>query len=341
MDATEHDNQAFTVSAVIPAYNIGKLVARAIDSVLAQTHKADEIIVVDDGSTDDTASVIKNYGPKVRYVYQDNLGLAGARNTGIRAATCEWVAFLDGDDEWLSDNLSLQMALLKRNPDMVWSAGNYINCLCNENRRRPYIRPDKGRKLLSGKDYFDDFFDAYMHDAAGNANTMLIKRQILHEAELFRQELPFAEDTDLWFRMAMRWPQIGFVHQPVAVYHLHRPGSLMDFTQSAKRLEVICDIVERSAGLAKEHDRMDKFAPCADFLLRRVIRSSLFEYRMAGLVEDMLQRFDELLSVRYKMCTRFLTRFPRTTAFVLHAISRTVRFFNLRRRVVRPPRRSR
>ena len=95
MDSTQHDNQTFAISVVIPAYNISKLVARAIDSVLAQTHQPDEIIVVDDGSTDDTADIIKSYGSKVIYIYQENLGLAGARNTGIKNATCEWVAFLD------------------------------------------------------------------------------------------------------------------------------------------------------------------------------------------------------------------------------------------------------
>ena len=340
MDLTQHDNQTFAISVVIPAYNIGKLVARAIDSVLAQTHQSDEIIVVDDGSTDDTASAIKSYGSKVHYIYQANLGLAGARNTGIRAATCEWVAFLDGDDEWLPDNLRLHMGSLKRNSDLVWSAGNFDNFLADKNRRQSYIRSDKGLKLLSGKDYFDDFFDAYMNDAAGNANTMIIKRRILHEAGLFRQELPFAEDTDMWFRIAMQWPRIGFIPQPVAVYHLQRPGSLMDFTHSAKRLEVICDILERSAALAKEHNRMDKFAPCAGFLLRRIIRSSLFEYRMAQLVKDMVRRFDTFLSPGYKKRTLFLAQSPRGTAFVLHAVSRIVRVFNLRRRVVRPPRRS-
>lgn len=341
MDTTEHKYRPFTISVVIPAYNIGKLVSRAIASVLAQTHQPDEIIVVDDGSTDDTADIIKSYGSKVKYIYQANLGLASARNTGIRAATCEWVAFLDGDDEWLPDNLRLHADVLKRNPDLVWSAGNFDNFLAGDNRRTPYIGPDKGRKLLGGKDYFDDFFDAYMNDAAGNANTMVIRRRILHEAGLFRRELPFAEDTDLWFRMAMRWPQIGFIPQPVAVYHLQRPGSLMDFTQSAKRLEVICDIVERSLTLAKEHNRMDKFAPCGGFLLRRTIRSSLFEYASARLVQDMLKRFDPLFSTGYKTFIRILTRFPRATAFVLHLTSGIVRTLNLRRRVVRPPRRSR
>lgn len=341
MDTTEHKDRPFTVSVVIPAYNIGKLVARAINSVLAQTHQPDEIIVVDDGSTDDTAGMIQSYGAKVKYIYQENVGLAGARNTGIKNATCEWVAFLDGDDEWLPDNLRLHLEVLKRNPNLVWSAGNFDNFLAGENRRRPYIRPEKGLKLLGGKDYFDDFFDAYMLDATGNANTMIVKRQILHEAGLFRQGLPFAEDTDLWFRMAMQWPQIGFVPEPVAVYHLQRPGSLMDFTQSAKRLEVICDVLERSTALAKEHNRMDKFAPCAGFLLRRIIRSSLFEYRMAKLVKDMVRRFDSFLSPGYRKRILFLARFGRVTAFVLHAISRIVRLFGLRRRVVRPPRRSR
>ena len=122
MNTKEPQDELFTVAVVIPACNIGTLVARAIDSVLAQTRKAEEIIVVDDGSTDDTASVIKSYGSKVHYVYQANLGLAGARNTGIRAATCEWVAFLDGDDEWLPDNLKLHLEVLKRNPNLVWSA---------------------------------------------------------------------------------------------------------------------------------------------------------------------------------------------------------------------------
>jgi len=340
MNNTKQDS-SFTVSVVIPAYNIGKLVARAIDSVLVQTHKADEIIVVDDGSTDDTASVIKSYGSKVRYVYQDNLGLAGARNTGIRAARSEWVAFLDGDDEWLPDNLNLHLEILKRNPDIVWSAGNFDNFLAGDYRRAPYIRPEKGLKLLGGKDYFNDFFDAYINDAAGNANTMVVKRRILHQAGLFRRELPFAEDTDLWFRIAMQWPKIGFVPQPVAVYHLQRPGSLMDFTQFAKRLEVICDIVERSLTLAEVYNRMDKFAPCGGFLLRRTIRSSLFEHASAELVQDMLKRFDHLFSTGYKTFIKILTRFPRATAFVLHLISRTVRTLNLRRRVVRWPRRSR
>ena len=97
-DSTNQDDR-FSVSVVIPAYNLGSLVARAIESVLSQSRLADEIIVVDDGSSDDTAEHIKKYGDKVKYIYQENAGLAAARNTGIQAAKSDWIAFLDGDDE--------------------------------------------------------------------------------------------------------------------------------------------------------------------------------------------------------------------------------------------------
>lgn len=338
MDTTEHKDRPFIISVVIPAYNIGKLVARAIDSVLAQTHQPDEIIVVDDGSTDDTADIIKSYGSKVKYIYQANLGLAGARNTGIRAATCEWVAFLDGDDEWLPKNLELQLGILKRNPDLVWSAGNYENCLCNEDRRGPNLDPAKARKLMGGKDYFDDYFEAFMANAGGSGDSMIVKRSALGEVGLFREEMPCTEDTDMWFRLAMRWPRVGFVSEPIAVYHLHRPGSLIHDMATGQRQEVIYDMFERTIELARQHGRMEDFRPCLVFCLHRRIRSNLFEYKTAHLVREILIRFDQHLSVSYKMVIRLLAKFPRATAAVMHLISKTIRLFNLRKNVLRRPR---
>ena len=126
---------SITVSAVIPAYNAGKYVGRAIESVLAQTHKADEIIVVNDGSSDDTAEVVERFGGAVRFIRQENAGASVARNTGIEAATSEWIAFLDADDEWLPNKLKLQTEHLERNPKLVWTTGNYIRCYCESDKR--------------------------------------------------------------------------------------------------------------------------------------------------------------------------------------------------------------
>jgi len=104
------------ISVVIPAYNAAGTIGRALDSVIAQTHPAREILVVDDGSTDRTAQVVSEYGGRVEYLYQDNAGPGAARNAGIRAAHGEWIAFLDADDEWLPHRLALQAELLQRDP---------------------------------------------------------------------------------------------------------------------------------------------------------------------------------------------------------------------------------
>jgi glycosyltransferase involved in cell wall biosynthesis len=108
-----------TISAIIPTYNRAHLVGRAIDSVLAQTRPVDEIIVVDDGGSDNTAEIVSRYGGRVRYVRRENGGLAAARNTGVRESTCEWVAFLDDDDEWLPDKTRLQEVALMARPEAI------------------------------------------------------------------------------------------------------------------------------------------------------------------------------------------------------------------------------
>jgi glycosyltransferase involved in cell wall biosynthesis len=97
--------EQFHISAIIPTFNREKTIVRAIDSVLVQSYAPAEIIVVDDGSSDSTIEIIREYGEKVRYIYQNNAGIASARNRGVREAKCEWIAFLDSDDYWMPDHL--------------------------------------------------------------------------------------------------------------------------------------------------------------------------------------------------------------------------------------------
>ncbi len=117
------------VSAVIPAYNASVCIGRAIESVLGQTLGVYEIIVVDDGSSDKTSEVVEQFGDKVILIRQENAGVSVARNTGIEAATGDWIAFLGADDEWLAEKNARQTEIIKRNPDLRWCAANYFRAI--------------------------------------------------------------------------------------------------------------------------------------------------------------------------------------------------------------------
>jgi glycosyltransferase involved in cell wall biosynthesis len=117
------------VSVLIPSYNRGYIIGKSIESVLAQTYRPMEIVVVDDGSTDETRAVVAQFGSAIRYIYQDNGGLAAARNTGLAAAHGEFIAFQDSDDLWLPWKLQVQVALMQRLPELalVWTDMTAVN----------------------------------------------------------------------------------------------------------------------------------------------------------------------------------------------------------------------
>jgi glycosyltransferase involved in cell wall biosynthesis len=322
-----------SISAVIPAYNAGAFISRAIESVLAQTRRADEIIVVDDGSTDDTAEQAQKYGDQVRYIYQENAGAGAARNTGIKAARYEWIAFLDGDDEWLPEKLRLQLELLQRNPDLVWVTSNYYRCLCEENRRSPDIATARATRLLGSKEYSNNFFSIFLQDAYGCTDTIMVKREVLEETGGFRAGQRNAEDMDLWWRIACRQPKIGFVNQPLVVYHLGIPQSL---SRGQKKWEQYRKMIERHLILASELGRSDDVRPCAAYVLRRWLRGMLFDSQGKE-IRQMLRQFPNLLPSWYKAVMWCLTVFPRVSAAGCHTISWIVRRLRLRKKPVRKP----
>jgi glycosyltransferase involved in cell wall biosynthesis len=334
----EKKDSHIRISVVIPVYNVESYVERAIESVLKQTYKPDEIILINDGSTDGSAAKIRKYEPDIIYIYQKNAGLAAARNTGIKASKGDWITFLDSDDEWLPNNLSLQANLVKHNPDLVWSAGNFIDCLVAGNRRGVRMDPDTIRKYLAGKDYFDDLFDALIKHVGIHSNTVMIDRKAFDEVGYFREGIPCTEDFDMWYRMAIRWPKIGYIPDPIAVYYVQRTGSLMDIIGTKEKKKVVCEVFERTLKLAEEQGRLDKFQMYASFCLRRTIRSYLFQYNMVSEVKNIIKQFPQLFSFFYKMIIWFLTLCPHITALSLHTISKTVRFLKLRSIVVGPPR---
>lgn len=194
------------VSVLIPTYNRAHLIGKAIESALAQTYQDIELVVVDDGSTDNTKEVIKRYGRDIVYVYQENRGIAGARNTGIRHCTGDYIAFLDSDDYWLPEKLERQMALFEQHPEY-----GMVACQCASIDARGRFR-QKNRPGRSGWILEDLFYKNFIRTSAA-----VVTRACIETVGLFDETLRECEEYDLWLRIAARFP-VGFINEPLAVY---------------------------------------------------------------------------------------------------------------------------
>lgn len=199
------------VSVIITAYNQAPLVIQAIESVLLQTYRPIEIIVVDDGSTDDTKQQLLRFGDAIRYVYKDNGGACSARNTGIHLAQGEYIALLDGDDRYLPRKIEESIKCFEKYPDIgfVHTAAYFVD---REDRiLRVFSRPESrtidwiGKKLL--------FFDFVCN------STVVVRKSCFETVGLYDESIFSAADWDLWMRLAVRY-KAGFVNVPLTKYRL-------------------------------------------------------------------------------------------------------------------------
>jgi len=209
------------VSVIVPAYNQGHYVGEAIQSVLDQTYQDFEIIVVDDGSTDKTAEVTKSFSdPRVHYIYQENRGLSGARNTGIRHSAGIYLTFLDSDDLFLPEKLELLVACLGDNSEIGLVAGQAIPI--NETGQ-PVGRifdvplPEDTSQLLLGNPL--------------HVGSVMVRREWQVKAGFFDESLRSYEDWDMWLRLALLGCKMGWVDQPVSLYRFHQAQMTRDGQQ--------------------------------------------------------------------------------------------------------------
>jgi Glycosyl transferase family 2 len=200
------------VSVVMPAYNAARFIAEAIASVRAQTFRDHELVIVDDGSTDDTAERAAAAAPDAVLVRSTNGGPGRARNLGVERARGERIAFLDADDVWFPDALSALEGYARRHPDAGLVGARFAWPWDVAAARSPEEPPR------------DRFCDVFHQVHTVHTGAVLIPRRVLLEVGGFdeRREL-YVEDWDLWIRIAARHP-IGYVPRPVV---WHRPGGIM------------------------------------------------------------------------------------------------------------------
>jgi glycosyltransferase involved in cell wall biosynthesis len=205
-----------TISVIIPTYNRARLLPRAIESVLKQTFTDFELIIVDDGSTDNTKEVINSYIKKdnrITYVYQENSGgPAKPKNTGIKIAKGEYIAFLDSDDEWLPSKLEKQYKLYEDNNNKNNNIG-LVGCgsINIRNKKEIYI-PIKSLNANSKK--------LLIRCVPHSSSSIIIKRSIFKKVGLFDENIKIGEDRELYIRINKKYKFL-FIQEPLFNYYIH------------------------------------------------------------------------------------------------------------------------
>ena len=226
------------VSVIIPTYNRAHVLARAIDSVLAQSFRDVEVIVVDDGSTDGTPQLLAAYGNRVKWVSQANRGVSAARNTGIGRSRGTLTAFLDSDDEWLPDKLMRQVARCAHptddficHTDEIWIRNGL-----------PLAQKRIHRKQGGG------FFDRALERCLISPSSVMLSRTLLDRVGWFDEGLPAGEDYDLWLRITAFY-EVDFVPEPLVIKHGGAGDQLSVVTPAIDRYRIraIRKILENEA----------------------------------------------------------------------------------------------
>lgn len=197
-----------SISVVIATYNRRHTLQRALESVLGQNLQPDQIIVVDDGSTDGSADWLLAHYPEIELLQQSNQGVSHARNQGIRHATGDWIALLDSDDEWLANKLACQVEYLQNHPDAVLVHSDEIWIRNGVRVNAMYKHKKRGGNI----------FQHCLPLCAISPSSVLIKTSVFQHCGLFDESLPACEDYDLWLRICSHF-SVAYIDTPLIIKH--------------------------------------------------------------------------------------------------------------------------
>ncbi|RJQ25836.1 glycosyltransferase [Candidatus Parcubacteria bacterium] len=213
------------VSVIIPTFNRANLIVRAIDSVLNGQYANTELIIVDDGSTDNTAEIIKKkyFGQSIKYFFQQNKGPSTAKNLGIKQSKGKYVCFLDSDDYYDKKNINTKVEVLENNQELGWVFSDCFNIVENDPSSRTHIVPRKLVERLSSSNYF---FDLYLTIGGFiRTHTVLIRRECFSLLQGFDEELPSYEDILFFLKLSKSF-KAKYIHEPLSFGVVQYSGNI-------------------------------------------------------------------------------------------------------------------
>ena len=272
------------VSIIIPAYNAARYIKEAVDSALAQTYPSVEVVVIDDGSTDDTKRILEPYigAGKIKYVYQTNKGLAGARNTGIKNSSGEFIAFLDADDLFLPEKVAAQARVLEENR-------GYGVCYSDLTHFTDTNPPTFFRHRYSYSS--GNVFRELLKKQFINPLTVMARRSLFDEYGCFDEALRRSEDWDLWLRWAHAGVRFYYLPKVLAQYRIRSAGNLSAIESEPEMKEKNFEVFRRLGNrLSATEWRAYNFSG----ILRRLKLKCAIAYLMVGKKLDALRFSDAM-----------------------------------------------
>lgn len=346
----------YLVSIIMPAYNAEKHIAESIQSVLAQTYQNWELIVVDDGSVDRTAEIARSFSSldqRIKYVFQQNKMLAGARNTGIKNSTGDIIAFLDSDDLWMSEKLELQVKKMEEvNADIVFSDGFIFPEDDTRNETRTF-------SAYCGQFSADAMFSLLLAENRIPVLSVLARKEALREVGLFNEDPCYygLEDYELWLRLAkhgaafygmkeklvryrvhanaMSSNKVSMLKAEIAAVEKHRCNSTLDTEQMKRRSKelyrALIFVLLKDSRLTEARECMRGLAILDNRGVVTLVQSKLLKtlpgrfnyisqhlYTAEYLVKALMSiRGKRTISRVKKFCRKFTVRYVRTVNLIL------------------------
>jgi len=227
------------VSVIIPSYNRAHYIKETIDSILAQTYKNFEIIVIDDGSSDNTREVLEAYKDRISYFYQENQGVASTRNRGVEEARGEYVSFLDCDDIWFPEKLEKQIEYVNEHPHVALVCAE-VHIINSDGKFVKHVKRDESLPLT-----FENLFE----QSLVHVPTTIVKRQVILALGGFDPTVAISDDYDLWLRLIKRY-SCHYMPIPLAKYRIHSGNLMKQFDKRLRNNLIIFRKKEITEGMS-------------------------------------------------------------------------------------------